>query len=188
MQFTITIPDTLTFTTRGERIAVTLMTEFLTDAIVAQATVHGFKQKIVDAAASAVNQACIAVAGNKTDAESKDAYLARLRAVATVIPMADVDAEALRLMTKVRDNLVAGDWGADRSAGPGLDTALVDFVMSRFEAAFTAQLDGFKVAKKPERRTMVNVWLDAKTDRRAKYAAELAAERAKVATIDLDDM
>lgn len=90
MNVTIELPDTHTVTSRD--LSVTIDLAKLSPELIARAVLHGLTQKIADAAAGAAK-----IAG----------------------PDGDVAATGQALMQKVVDQLEAGEWGRQRSAGDG---------------------------------------------------------------------
>ena len=187
----ITLPTTFIVEARKGDVRVPVDVAALTPDIVAKLALHGLKQKIADAAAGAVMSAAVGFEGNKCEGESKEAYLARLAECAKALSTETINAEATRLMEKVRDTLVAGEWGIERAAAGGIDRRLVDFVIAKLGKAFEAQMEGFAAAKVTERRGMVDAWLDEKEGRRDKYAVECdeaEAEAKRAARVALDDL
>lgn len=163
----------------------------LTPEILTKLVLHGLKQKVADAAASAPMQAAIAVVGNKREGEAKEAYLKRLVEVAKGLSESEIAKEAERMMQKVAASLERGEWGIERGDGGTMDKGLVDFVIGKLGKAFEAQMQGFADAKVPDRRIMVDEWLDAKDGRREVYVKlkeEADAEARKAARWNLEDL
>lgn len=91
MQYELNLPTVYTVQAGGGEVTVNV--ENLTDEIIAKLVIHGLRQKVADAAASAKKL-------SEADDETRD------KAVI-----------ASDLMEKVRKNLEAGEWGAERGAG-----------------------------------------------------------------------
>lgn len=180
MEITITLPDTLTVTARKDAVSVVVDLAKMNAEIVAKAVLHGLKQKIADGAANAKMNACLAVTGNKKEGEADAAFTERLAKAAKEVSFADVDAEALRLMEKVRDTLEAGAWGVERAEGAAeLDLRPIAYAMTVYTAKLRADIPGFADLKSvAEKRRAVNVWLDAKAGRREAILAKVAEEAA----------
>lgn len=191
MQVTFEIPDLYEVTARGGEVVVPVDIAKLSADILAQLLMYGIKQKITDAASGAANSAALAVVGNIRPGEAKEAFAKRLKDGAIALPVDAVNKEAYRMMTKCRDALLAGEWGKEREAGPGLDQKLVDFIRTTNGPAFGKAWPGFGDMKTPDQRKTVAAWLMDNPDRmekaRAKYAAHLA-EQAKLANVNLDDL
>lgn len=191
MQITFEVPDFYDVTARGGDVTVPVNITKLSADILVQLLMYGIKQKITDAASGAANSAALAVIGNIRPGEAKEAFAKRLKDAAIALPVHAVNKEAARMMTKCRDALLAGDWGKEREAGPGLDQKLVDYIRTANGPAFGKAWPGFGDMKTPDQRKAVATWLVENPDRlekaRAKYADHLA-EQAKLANVDLDDL
>lgn len=191
MQITFECPDLYDVVARGGDVVVPMDIAKLSADILAQLLMYGIKQKITDAASGAANSAALAVTGNIRPGEAKEAFAKRLKDAAIALPVDAVNKEAARMMTKCRDALLAGDWGKDREAAPGVDQKLVDFIRTANGPAFGKAWPGFGDMKTPDQRKAVAGWLMENPDRmekaRAKYAAHLA-EQAKLANVNLDDI
>lgn len=191
MQITFECPDLYEVTARGGEVVVPVDIAKLSADILAQLLMYGIKQKITDAASGAANSAALAVTGNIRPGEAKEAFAKRLKEAAATIPMTDINREAERLMTKCRDALLAGEWGREREAGPGLDQKLVDYIRTTLGPVFGKAWPGYGAMKTPDQRKAVAAWLMDNPDRtekaRATYAAHLA-EQAKLANVNLDDL
>lgn len=112
MQFTIILPESLAVESRDQ--SVTLALGKLTPELIARAALHGFKQKVADAAAGAKKAAF----RDKTDGETPAQWEAAFKAFGATPDEATAIATAGRgLMQKVVDALHAGEWGADRTGG-----------------------------------------------------------------------
>lgn len=179
MQITITLPESFAVTARKDAVTVPVDVAKLSADIIAKAVLHGLKQKIADGAANAKMNACVAIAGNKREGEADAAYTKRLAEAAAKVTFAEIDAEALRLMTKVRDTLESGSWGVERGEGPAeLDMRPIAYAMAVYKAKLAADIAGWADMKATERRRAVNDWLDAKEGRRATIMAKVAEEEA----------
>jgi hypothetical protein len=189
MKIEIEIPDTLAIALReGPTITVDLTK--MDASIIARGAVMGLGQKARNFAASALMNCKVRAAGKKRTDETDAAYDKRVEAMRIDTEALQAEQEACIVAGLAR--LYAGDWGVERGASaPGIDKALIDFVIGKLEKEFNAQLPGFQKAKIADRRTMVDAWLDAKEGRRAKYAAAKAdadAEAKKAAMVSLDDL
>lgn len=188
MQITITLPDAIAIEMRNG-VTDSLNVAALSADIIARGAVMGLAQKTRNFAASALMNCRVRAAGAQGNDESDDAYAKRLEKI--TVSTEDLAAESAACIRAGIERLAKGDWGAERTAGPGLDRGLIDFVIAELAPAFMAQVPAFKDAKLPERRTIVNDWLDAKPDRRASWAAKHDAakvEAEKAAKVSLQDM
>lgn len=179
MEITITIPDSLTIESRGQE--VVLDTTKVALALHTRALVHGWGQKVADAAASATTVAAIAAVGEKPEGMTRDEYLKRLKAWADNDGNSErIAAMARTLMVKAIDKIYAGEWAAPRgrTAGATYDMTVINFAINIYAAKLAHDIPGFDKLKAAEKRDAVNGWLDAKDGRRAAIAAKVAAERA----------
>ena len=113
MEYTITLPDTLEVSSRGQSVEFDLRE--LDPAMLAIAVQHGLTQKIADAAAGAAYSAALADLGNekaKNKANVKEWTVDESN-------WAIIQKEAVRMMQVVADRLKEGDWGAVRTGGGG---------------------------------------------------------------------
>lgn len=95
--------------------SVSIDVDALSPAIIAKLVAHGVTQKIADAAASALADCGH---GKKGDGKAWDDLTPDQQAVVTKT--------ALESMTKVRDALLAGDWGIERTGGAGVDPVVAE--------------------------------------------------------------
>lgn len=179
MDITVTLPESFTVAARKDAVSVEVNLAKLSADIIMRAVLHGLKQKIADGAANAKMNACVAIAGNKTEGESEAAYTKRLTDAAAKVTFAEIDAEARRLMEKVRDTLESGSWGVERGeSGPAMDMRPIVYAMAVYTAKLAADIKGWADMKVPARREAVNAWLDAKPGRRDAIMAKVAEEAA----------
>lgn len=93
--FNVELPETFTVTAQKGEASVDFVTAKLTDEIVGKLILHGLKQKIADAAASAKK-------ASEADDETR-----------SVVEIAE------DLMAKVVTNLERGEWGTERTGATG---------------------------------------------------------------------
>ena len=142
MERTLKLAPTFEFAARGQKLVVDLAA--LSDEVLAQATLHGLKQTISDAASNAAGSAYDGQRG-EADPHWKDMLAKDKRTWATSNATL-VEQEASALMDKRLAALVEGDWTTRASAAPG---------MSKFEE-YAAELVAGKMefakgTKKAER-------------------------------------
>jgi hypothetical protein len=183
MERTVKLADTFTVTSREQEVTVDLTK--LTDEIIARAAVHGLRQKISDAAASAATVAAVAALGDKKEGQTKDEYLKLVKAwrdnPGNEPAIADV---AKSLMVKARDALLAGTWAAERQAGAdAIDLVPINYALSVYAVRLAHDIEGWSTMKIAAKRDAVNDWLDAKEGRRATVMAKIEAEQAGLADI-----
>lgn len=170
---------------------VSIDLDALSPAIVSKIIAHGVTQKIADAAASALADCGH---GLKGDGKKWDDLSDEQKAVVT--------ATALESMTKVRDALLAGEWGVERTGGAGVDPVVAEIrTMLRSdykagwikahnadawkaleEAEIVAGLDALFAAQTPEVQSAIT---DAA---KAEIARKAEARKAKSAVVGLVKM
>jgi len=177
----INFTNTFVVESRGK--SVTITPSALSPEIIRQATLHGLKQKIADAAAGAAQ-----VAYGNDDGWKNLTAAERREWIAANGPKVAETGEAL--MQKVADQLAAGDWGAERGNG-GLGLSTVDKkVISIVRDQIKPHVEGYKDMSPSERDAAVweifgkqddgwkaSIVRKAETilEAEAKAAAELAA-------------
>lgn len=181
-QFTITLPDAIIVTVRKD-VSVTLDTTRLTAETVATAALHGFNQKIIDAAAGAAKAAVYARVGERKEGESLAAYDVRVAEAAKVMPESEVKAMAKELMGKIVDALHDNIWNRRGVAGIGYDMEPIEYAARMYEARLVNDIPGFAKMKKAEWVPLVDAWLDDKEGRRATIVGKIKAERDAMADI-----
>lgn len=119
--YNIALPDTMPIELRDGP-SLTFVIDNLADEIVAKAAMLGLGQKVRNFAASALMDCKVAIAGNKRNDESDDAYKVRL---GKVIVESDVLVKKqVELIEAGMARLYAGEWGAERTGGKAALTEL----------------------------------------------------------------
>lgn len=189
MEYTITLPESLTVESRTKSVELD-MRKLDLDVIV-KATLHGFTQKIADAAAGAAQGAARTALGEE-----------RFKSKANVKEWTGEESNwaiimetGKDMMQIVVDRLEAGDWGAVRVAGGGGVSPLV--AKSRQIAAMTIKVlltkrDGNAKAYTgltiPARNEMLDKYLSTRPEVVEQAQAELDAMKEQVAGVDLNDL
>lgn len=168
MEYTILTPDTFVIT-RGkdaDLAEVTVDVTKLDEVIMAKLAMHGLKQKVADAAAGAAKYA------DENEMTAQEA--------------------AFALMSKVVDRLEAGEWGAERGAGGGVnlgfgsavDAAIISIMRQPVKEADKAWYKNAKEADRKARCVEAFEGLDdAKREAIAK-TAEARVERDRIAAAE----
>jgi len=164
--FTIELPATLDVASRGQSVQLDLAK--LPADLIARAALHGFTQKIADAAAGA---------GKFAEANN----------------MATPEAGAI-LMAKVVTNLEAGTWGIERTGGSGFDTLTKmchTIARETLHAKLAAENKPYKTFtdKSPDEQIAILAKIIAGDESIEKRAKARLAEKTKLAdAIDLSDL
>jgi hypothetical protein len=174
MEYTITLPDSFTFTRAGHELTVKL--DF-SPAVLAQAVLHGLTQTIGDAASAAASGAY--ETSRKPDDGKADwkALTAQERKDWTTANGMNVSAYGLVLMEKRINALRESGWEARRDPAAGLDEfqeACARLVMARMSFD-----KGVKTADRIKAGWAKYESLDAETQDKVAGLARAAVERAR---------
>lgn len=180
MKITINLPETFTINRSDVEVEVDMST--LPQGIVAQLVTHGLTQKVGDAAAGALKTTYEAKTGNKWDeltTEEKAAWKAD--------NAEDVRETARGDMTKVMEQLAAGEWGVTRG-GEGLsalDRKMVSMVRPQVKAS---DEKAYKNADEPARVQMCREYIERLSDVQTETLRKTAEARLERERKDAEEL